>query len=442
MQNTVNKKRYHYFYKITNIINGKFYYGVHSTFNLNDGYDGSGKIIHLAYKKYGKENFEKEILKFFDTSKEMYEYEAKIVNKDLVKDSNCYNIIVGGLGIKGDDIEVVVIDKEGKTYKVSVEDPRYLSGEFKHLYVGKTVVKDENGNVFAVDVDKVPKNCHGIQFGKVTVKNKEGKTFSVDKNDSRYLNGELESVNKGKITVIDKEGNYKSISKEEFYSENNNEYISMFKGSKIYENDKGEHKRLKFDDPRVLSGEFKPIGLGTSAFKDIDGNVYKCSINDPRVLSGELVGISKGKKLSEEQKEKIKKSFREKMFVNKDGEEKFIEKELLNKYLNDGWKKGRIYRPMSEQSLQKMKEKISKENKGRIYINKDGKEKIVKKEEIDNYLLNGWKKGQCIKRNLKVSLGTKWINNGIENKYVKEEKLQEYLDSGWNIGMLKRNKKS
>ena len=216
----------------------------------------------------------------------------------------------------------------------------------------------------------------------------------------------------------------------------------MFKGSKIYENDKGEHKRLKFDDPRVLSGEFKPIGLGTSAFKDINGNVYKCSINDPRVLSGELVGISKGKKLSVGQKEKIKEAFKKKIFVNKDGKEKFIEKELLSEYLNNGWKQGKIYRQISSKSLQIMKEKISKENKGRIYINKDGKEKIVKKEEIDDYLLNGWKKGQCIKRNLKVSLGTKWINNGIENKYVKEEKLQEYLNSGWNIGMLKRNKKS
>ena len=29
---------YHYFYKITNNINGKFYYGIHNTSNLNDNY--------------------------------------------------------------------------------------------------------------------------------------------------------------------------------------------------------------------------------------------------------------------------------------------------------------------------------------------------------------------------------------------------------------------
>ena len=47
------KHKYHYFYKITNNINNHFYYGVHNTNNLNDGYMGSGKRLHIAYKKYG-----------------------------------------------------------------------------------------------------------------------------------------------------------------------------------------------------------------------------------------------------------------------------------------------------------------------------------------------------------------------------------------------------
>ena len=61
----VKSSKYHYFYKITNLLNNHFYYGVHSTDNLEDGYMGSGKRLHYAYKKYGMENFNKEILKFF-----------------------------------------------------------------------------------------------------------------------------------------------------------------------------------------------------------------------------------------------------------------------------------------------------------------------------------------------------------------------------------------
>lgn len=41
-------------YKTTNIINGKYYIGVHKTTNPNDSYLGSGKAIKEAIKKYGK----------------------------------------------------------------------------------------------------------------------------------------------------------------------------------------------------------------------------------------------------------------------------------------------------------------------------------------------------------------------------------------------------
>ena len=92
----MNKQKYHYFYKITNNINNKFYYGIHSTNNLNDGYMGSGKRLHYAYKKYDIENFTKEILKFFNSRKEASDYEAEVVTETLVKKDDCYNVALGG----------------------------------------------------------------------------------------------------------------------------------------------------------------------------------------------------------------------------------------------------------------------------------------------------------------------------------------------------------
>lgn len=90
--------KYHYFYKITNLINNHFYYGVHNTNNLNDGYMGSGTRLQYAYNKYGIENFKKEIIKFFDTKEEAFEYEAEIVNENLVNNNDCYNLSIGGKG--------------------------------------------------------------------------------------------------------------------------------------------------------------------------------------------------------------------------------------------------------------------------------------------------------------------------------------------------------
>lgn len=92
--------KFYYFYKITNQINGKFYFGVHSTDNLEDGYMGSGVALKRAYSKHGIENFTKEILTFFANADEMYAFEEQQVNDGLVADPNCYNMVIGGRGHK------------------------------------------------------------------------------------------------------------------------------------------------------------------------------------------------------------------------------------------------------------------------------------------------------------------------------------------------------
>lgn len=88
----------HFVYKVINKVNGKFYIGKHSTNNLNDGYLGSGVALANAIKKYGKENFERIILKFFPTAEEAFKYEAELVTQELITKGNCYNEKPGGSG--------------------------------------------------------------------------------------------------------------------------------------------------------------------------------------------------------------------------------------------------------------------------------------------------------------------------------------------------------
>lgn len=92
------EKRYHFIYKTTNSINGKYYYGMHSTNNLNDGYIGSGKRLWCSIKKYGKENFKTDILEFLPNKVELKNKERELINEETLKDGLCMNLVYGGGG--------------------------------------------------------------------------------------------------------------------------------------------------------------------------------------------------------------------------------------------------------------------------------------------------------------------------------------------------------
>jgi hypothetical protein len=223
----------HFIYRIHNLINGKEYTGKHSTDDLNDGYYGSGTILKRAIDKYGLENFAIEILCFYNSSEEAYLAEEKIVDEEYVWRDDTYNQKLGGTGSWFHTSGMVtVVDKNGNTFNVPIDDPRYICGELKHQNVNMATVTD------------------GF------------KCFNVPVSDSRYISGELQHISKGTVTVRDKTGKVLKISK---------------------------------DDPRYLSGELTHICKGTISVRDKEDNMFRVSKNDPRYLSGELVGVTKGR---------------------------------------------------------------------------------------------------------------------------------------------------
>jgi len=97
------QKTIHYIYKTTCVITGRWYIGMHSAYELNDGYMGSGIVLRRSLRKYGKENHILEILEFLPTRELLAEREKEIVDKELINDSLCMNLALGGTGFLNEE---------------------------------------------------------------------------------------------------------------------------------------------------------------------------------------------------------------------------------------------------------------------------------------------------------------------------------------------------
>jgi group I intron endonuclease len=135
-------------YKITNKLNNKFYVGKHATLNENDDYMGSGELIGRAIKKYGKEQFIKEILFDLSTKEEMNQKEIDIVDEEFVARPDTYNIKLGGEGgwnnedqKKGPEAFKKRYSEDEEFRLAQIEKNRrcleYFRSNFSHPWIGR-----------------------------------------------------------------------------------------------------------------------------------------------------------------------------------------------------------------------------------------------------------------------------------------------------------------
>lgn len=118
----------HYTYKTTNLVNGHYYLGMHSQdLSKPDNYLGSGKALKVAIKKYGRDNFKKEIIKYFNSREELCQGEIELITDQVILDHNSYNMKPGGQG--GSDglseISKAKISKANKGRLVGDKNPMW-----------------------------------------------------------------------------------------------------------------------------------------------------------------------------------------------------------------------------------------------------------------------------------------------------------------------------
>jgi group I intron endonuclease len=133
-------------YKTTNLINGKFYIG--QDLNNNPNYLGSGLMLNNAIKKYGKENFKKEIIEVCNSKDELNEREKFWIKELNSQDREIgYNIADGGTGGKTwqnyTDPEMIKNTKEKRSKSTSERNKR-LGGFLKDK--NRQKVACSNGN--------------------------------------------------------------------------------------------------------------------------------------------------------------------------------------------------------------------------------------------------------------------------------------------------------
>lgn len=131
-------QKFYCIYRITNKINGRTYIGQHKYSNEKDpikNYWGGGKLLHRAYEKYGKENFDREVIYCRIRDRETADaMEIWMITKERKENKNgCYNIAKGGQGGCGTITEETrkKISKANKGRIFSEEHKRKLSESHK-----------------------------------------------------------------------------------------------------------------------------------------------------------------------------------------------------------------------------------------------------------------------------------------------------------------------
>lgn len=382
--------KYHFLYKIVNIKNNKYYIGIHSTNDLLDGYSGSGKALLSSIRIYGPKAFKKYILKYCNSREELLKVESEYVTIKEVNDPQCYNLVIGGNSYL--DMHKSSIKQKGSVYLYNYQINKRIRANREQLDIYL-----QNGWVKGYGpVSEAMKN--GGTRGKKLIHNNEENKWVNESELEFFLNngwskGSSKNINNGKIYIHKDRNDRDWPDRKLIFPEDLNKWIN-----KGWAEGYGESSdRLKIG---TITGRIYVTKNGvTKTIYPEDLQKYL----ENGWMRG-VVGFEHHKALTG----------RKRMYNPYKKESKIVPPEDQQKYLDLGWKYGVGYR-------QKNKNKQCFVFKNDLYLK-------INEEHLDDYLNDGW-----IKKH--PAAGSIQINKDGKNKMVFKDKLQEYLDNGWELGM-------
>lgn len=146
--------QYGFIYITTNILNGKKYLGQKKFDSRWKSYIGSGKAFKRAVQKYGKENFQREIVKICYSAEELNKAERDLsISLNVVESDEWYNEVYGGGQMNGYRVSEKSKKKNAEAHigkrpteevrqKLSMAQKKRFSNPKNHPCYGKTITDE------------------------------------------------------------------------------------------------------------------------------------------------------------------------------------------------------------------------------------------------------------------------------------------------------------
>lgn len=188
---------YGYIYETTNLVNGKKYIGKHKSERFDKTYLGSGIALKKAIKKYGEKNFKTIILEKINTNqKDLDLREMFYIKKfNAVKDKKYYNRSYGGENEGWFGVNQAVKEQGGLTEETRRKMSHSRRGN-KHPMYGKH------------HSEQTKEKMRQIKKGKKTLEETKKKQSEALKGEKSYWYGKnLTEETKEKLSIAQKKRN-------------------------------------------------------------------------------------------------------------------------------------------------------------------------------------------------------------------------------------------